>query len=87
MTGRHIRYSSESMQAVEHWGKKAPLIRRAAAELTLKLAPGNYSVRAIGLDGLPKGVVPSRSENGALKFRADTASFGGTMVYLVEKAE
>lgn len=87
VTGRHIRYSSESMQAVEHWGKKAPLIRRAAAELTLKLAPGNYSVRAIGLDGLPKGVVPSRSENGALKFRADTASFGGTMVYLVEKAE
>ena len=38
VTSRHIRYSSESMNAVEHWGKREALIRRASADVTLKLA-------------------------------------------------
>ncbi|MBS1371532.1 MAG: hypothetical protein HPZ91_16435 [Lentisphaeria bacterium] len=85
VTNRHIRYSSESMNAVEHWGKKAPLIRRASADVQLKLAPGDYKVRAIGLDGLPKGELPAKFEAGVLHFTVDTAKFGGTMVYAIEK--
>ena len=85
VTNRHIRYSSESMQAVEHWGEKAALIRRASAEVSLKLAPGTYTVRAIGLDGLPKGTVPAKFADGVLSFKIDTAAFGGTMVYLIER--
>jgi len=85
VTNRHIRYSSESMQAVEHWGERAALIRRASAEGSLKLAPGTYSVRAIGLDGLPKGTVTAKFADGVLTFKIDTAAFGGTMVYLIER--
>ena len=58
VTNRHIRYSSESMNAVEHWGKTEPLIRRASAVVQLKLEPGDYRVQVIGLDGMPKGDDP-----------------------------
>ena len=87
VTSRHIRYSSESMNAVEHWGKKEALIRRASADVTLKLAPGRRTVRAVGLDGVPKGEVPAEYTADGLKFRIDTAKFGGTMVYLIETAD
>lgn len=87
VTSRHIRYSSESMNAVEHWGKKEALIRRASADVTLKLAPGRHTVRAVGLDGVPKGEVPAEYTADGLKFRIDTAKFGGTMVYLIETAD
>ncbi len=85
VTNRHIRYSSESMNAVEHWGKTDPLIRRASAVVQLKLEPGDYRVQVIGLDGMPKGTIPAAFADGALKFSVDTAKFGGSMIYLIEK--
>ena len=85
VTNRNIRFSSESMTAVEHWGIPESLIRRAAAKVTLRLPAGTFAVRAIGLDGLPKADIPAEYREGKLTFPIDTAAHGGTMIYLVER--
>ena len=85
VTNRNIRFSSESMTAVEHWGIPESLIRRATAKVTLRLPAGTFAVRAIGLDGLPKADIPAEYREGELTFPVDTAAHGGTMIYLVER--
>ena len=85
VTNRNIRFSSESMTAVEHWGIPESLIRRATAKVTLQLPAGTFAVRAIGLDGLPKADIPAEYREGKLTFPIDTAAHGGTMIYLVER--
>jgi len=50
-------------------------------------ARARHTVRCIGLDGVPKGEVPAEYTADGLKFRIDTAKFGGTMVYLIETAD
>ena len=84
VTNEYLRYSTGNRKAVEHWGTRSPLIRRASARIALRLAsPERFRVQAIGLDGMPKGELPVSVQNGILTFSADTASFGGTMIYRV----
>ncbi|MBS1369529.1 MAG: hypothetical protein HPZ91_06180 [Lentisphaeria bacterium] len=85
VTNRNIRFSSDSMTAVEHWGVPECLIRRAKAKVELKLPAGQFTVRAVGLDGMPKADVPAEFRDGKLSFTADTAAYGGTMAYLIER--
>lgn len=81
----YLRYSSESENAVESWGVNKPLIRKANADVTLSLAPADYTVHAVGLNGLPKQPIPAVNVKGTLRFKADTSAFGGTMIYLIKK--
>lgn len=84
VVNQYLRYSSENRKAVEHWGVKSPLIRRAGAQITLRLPVAErYQVQAVGLNGLPKGSVPTVRRDGRLSFFVDTASFGGTMIYRI----
>lgn len=84
VTNEYLRYSTENRKAVEHWGTRKPLIRRANARVALRLdSPERLRIQAIGLDGMPKGEIPVSIQNGALVFSADTASLGGTMIYRI----
>lgn len=84
VTNEYLRYSTGNRKAVEHWGTRSPLIRRASVRIALRLAsPERFRVQAIGLDGMPKGELPVSVQDGILTFSADTASFGGTMIYRV----
>ena len=84
VTNEYLRYSTENRKAVEHWGTRKPLIRRASARVALRLdSPERLRIQAIGLDGMPKGEIPVSIQNGALVFSADTASLGGTMIYRI----
>lgn len=85
VTNNNIRFSSNAMQAVEHWGKNELLIRKAKVKVSLKLSGDNYRVQSIALNGQPKGDISSKMNGECLEFVADTSAFGGTMVYLIEK--
>ena len=85
VTNNNIRFASEKMQVIEAWGDvSARLIRRARASVKLAL-PGEYRLRALGVDGLPKAEVPLAGTGDGISFTADTSAFGGTMAYLLER--
>ena len=86
VSNKYMRFTSNDMCTVEDWGRNAQLIRRARAKLELSLAGKAYKVSAVGLNGRTKAVVPAVVDGGRLSFNADTSFFGGTMVYLIEKA-
>ncbi len=84
VVNKYMRFTSTDMCTVEDWGSKEQLIRRAKINIELGTAGNVCSVRAIGLNGNPKGDIPAQLGNKVLRFTADTAAFNGTMVYLIE---
>ncbi len=84
VTNEKIRFSSETMNAVENWGSMKLLVRRATAKVELAI-PEGAKVQALGSDGLPKAEIAATRENGKTVFTADTAAHNGTLIYLVSR--
>ncbi len=84
VTNENIRFSSGTMNAVEHWGGMKRLIRKAAADITLNL-PDCRQLQALSLDGTPKADIPFSATAGGISFRLDTAAYNGTMIYLISR--
>lgn len=84
VSNKYMRFTSKDMCTVEDWGRNEQLIRKAKIRIKLSLGGKDYKVSAIGLNGKPKGNINSKVKNGELVFNADTASFGGTMIYLID---
>ncbi|MDR1281982.1 MAG: hypothetical protein LBK99_14360 [Opitutaceae bacterium] len=76
------RFSSADRQILEQRGKLPHLVRRGAAELTLRLAPGvPWQAWAVSATGARLREVPlSRGEGGAWHLRVETVTEAGTQL-------
>ncbi|AHF90796.1 hypothetical protein OPIT5_11855 [Opitutaceae bacterium TAV5] len=76
------RFSSADRQTLEQRGKLPHLVRRGAAELTLRLAPGvSWQAWAVSASGARLREVPlSQGEEGAWHLRVETVTEAGTQL-------
>ena len=92
--GDGARFADDTRQVLLDWGG-APLVEVGAAEVELRLAPCGeaageargedsprpLSVFALDTAGRRVGEIPSRVENGVLRFRVCTAGEKGGRIY------
>ena len=72
-----ITFKDESRCILSEWGTAPQLVRRAAIDVRLAIAPGDWRVRALREDGTVRYEVPCSYSDGILSFRADTAGRNG----------
>ena len=80
--GEGTRYADESRTVLLKWGG-APLVEAGAALVELRFDPceGTPAVFALDTAGNRTGVVPSRFEDGVLRFRVRTCGPDGGRIY------
>ena len=80
-----MTFSDESMGQLNSYGNIPHLAHRVTGDVTLRLASGAApQVYAVNLKGQRIGSIPSKFENGALTFTADTAGINGEAVLVYE---
>ncbi len=79
------RYADEDMNILLSWGEhRRMLMRRGRAEVSLRVAPGSYMVYSLNANGTRRGTVPSRMENGRLRFTAQVDADPASATWLYE---
>ena len=84
--GEGAQFADEARRILLQWGK-APLVRTGAANVELRLSPEGGAeatpptVWALDTAGRRIGTIPSRVENGILRFRVCTAGPCGGCIY------
>ncbi|MBQ9774958.1 MAG: hypothetical protein IJW17_02845 [Lentisphaeria bacterium] len=87
VTNEMIQFSSAAGHQVNDWGINKQLIRKAKADVTLKLTPGKWKLQALDMGGVPKGEVALSADKNGIGCSLDTTRFNGTMVYHLKKME
>lgn len=82
----NICYLSEENRVIVREPAKEDVIlgRRGIADVTLKLGPGKFTVRALERDGSVLGEVPSRTLPDGIALTADTFCFADKVVFAYE---
>ncbi len=82
---RGIRCADAEKTILLAWGAPQPLVmRRGRADMSLRLAPGGYTVHSLASDGTRRGVVPASYADGRLSFVADVARDPASGSYIYE---
>lgn len=80
----NIRYRDPKLTILEDWGKLPYLMRRGKAEVSLKVAPGAWTVRRLDATGKVVGTVPAQRAANGLQFTAKTDLDPHNATYLYE---
>ena len=79
-----ITYADPDLRILLSWGRLPHLMRNGRAACRLRLAPGAWTVYALGADGTRRRVVPSAFEQGRLAFTAQVDAEPAAATYLYE---
>jgi len=78
------RFGDEDFRMLLAWGWMPYLMRQATARVSVRCAPGRWTVHALETDGTRRRVVSSRQEGGNLTFDAQVGVAGETATFLYE---
>ena len=79
-----IRYRDPERTVLEAWGHLPYLMRKGKADVSLKAAPGKWTVKRLDATGRVMGTVPSTYADGELRFSARTDHDPSNATYLYE---
>ena len=79
-----IRYRDPERTVLEAWGHLPYLMRKGKADVSLKAAPGKWTVKRLDATGRVMGTVPSTYADGELCFSARTDHDPSNATYLYE---
>ncbi len=79
-----ITYLDKDLTVLTRWGRLPHLMRNGRAKCQLRLADGNWTVHALGADGVRRRVVPSAYANGRLDFTAQVDAEPAAATYIYE---
>ena len=81
------KYADEDMNILLSWGDHRKMrMRRGRADISLRVAPGDWAVYSLAADGTRRGAVPHRIENGRLLFAAQVDADPASATWLYEVA-